>query len=360
MHRPVCARNPSGDRECRGLPAALAEAMSPWVVSGSPVHIWAKQKCHWCWMASAGHKGHQCWERGHRTVPPQPSGRGVLRGCHGAGWLLHPCGMGGLMPLATEGSLGYCPAHPSTSFCRRSRTRGLSNCLIVHSREKLSLSTGAPVQPVACMASRQPHVSCTLAGSVHGQHIPPVSHWRLEHIGIILNEELFNGEAVMASGQGAHWWHGVAVGLRGAGECLLLPLGIHISQLVSCGLAVVVPLWWQQRHLASWAGAERRGLSRGGPAAEPQPWGAVGFHGFSVLALPGHSLASPRSGAHGGLQPCPCPLCLPTAAPGGCRFCVFYPPVPLSPPSWCHSPSTASTRPGAGVGRRKGSLFPLC
>lgn len=359
MHRPVCARNPSGDRECRGLPAALAEAMSPWVVSGSPVHIWAKQKCHWCWTASAGHKGHQCWERGHPTVQPQPLGRGVLRGCHGTGWLLHPCGMGGLMPLATEGSLGYCPAHPSTSFCRRSRTWGLSNCLIVHSREKLSLSTGAPVQPVACMASRQPHVSCTLAGSVHAQHIPPVSHWRLEHIGIILNEELFNGEAVVASGQGAHWWHGAAVGLRGAGECLLLPLGIHISQLVSCGLAVVVPLWWQQRHLASWAGAERRGLSRGGPAVEPQPWGAVGFHGFCVLALPGHSLAAPLGGTRG-LQPCPCPLCLPTAAPGGCRFRVFSPPVPLSPPSWCHSPSTASTRPVAGVGRRKGSLFPLC
>lgn len=98
---------------------------------------------------SAGHKGHQCWERGHPTVLPRPWGRGILRGCHGAGWLLHPCGMGTSMPLAPGDSLGDCPAHPSASFCRRSCKWRLSNCLIVHPREKLSLRAGAPVQPVA-------------------------------------------------------------------------------------------------------------------------------------------------------------------------------------------------------------------
>lgn len=58
---------------------------------------------------------------------------------------------------------------------------------------------------------------------------------------------------------GKQWWHGAA------GECLLLSLGI--SQLASC--ALVVPLWWQQRHLfGSWAGAGHRGVIRGGPAVE--------------------------------------------------------------------------------------------
>lgn len=87
------------------------------------------------------------------------------------------------------------------------------------------------------------------------------------------------------------------------------------------------------------------------------PWG-----GCCVLALPGHSLAAPRSEAHGGVQPCSCPLCnySPLLLPGLQFSRVLPPPVPLSPPSWCHSPSTASTRPVSGLGRRKGSLFPLC
>lgn len=141
-------QDPSGDRGCRGLPAALAEPTNPWLVSVSPGHIWAKQKCHWLRRVKL-QQGPPVLGEG--TSHYAASALGNSERCHGTGWLLHPCGIWGLMPLAPGGSLGYCPAHPSASFCRRSYTWGLSNCLIVHPREKLSLSAGA-----ALWLARQP------------------------------------------------------------------------------------------------------------------------------------------------------------------------------------------------------------
>lgn len=105
-----------------------------------------------------------------------------------------------------------------------------------------------------------------------------------------------------------------------------------------------------------------RGLSKGGPTVEPQPWGAVGFHGVGSVCrpLPGTASQPLARGHTEGFSPVlalsASSLLLPGAAVSPCSPS----PVPHSPPSWCHSPSTASTRPVSGVGRRKGSLFPLC
>lgn len=304
-------QDPSGDREC-----------SPWLVSGSPAHIWANQKCHWLRRVTL----QQNTSAGRGDIPlccPSPR-EGHSEGMPWA-WLAAPSLWdGGSMPLAPGGSPGCCPAQPSVSSCHRSCTWGLSNCLIARPREKLSLRAGAPVQPVVCVAVP---VCPEPSQCVRAQHIPPLRHWRLEHISVILNEELFNGEAAVASGAGGSQVVWGSCGTVRSWAASSAALG-HLSAGFLCsargGASLVasetfVLLSW------SWARSSEQGWPHSAAPALGSygvPWGAIGF---CVLALPRHS---PRSGAHRGIQSCPCPLCLPTCAPGGCSFPVFSLPRP--------------------------------
>lgn len=151
-----------------------------------------------------------------------------------------------------------------------------------------------------------------------------------------------------ARGQGAPGWHGESVGSWGTGECLLLPLSIHISQLASCGLAVVVA------EETRW----HRGLSRGGPRVEPQPWGAVGFRGVGAVCWPFPGTASqPLARRHTGGFSLVLALSaiIPRCCSRGCSFLVFsLPPSRSHRPRGVTAPAPPAPAPCPASGEEKG------
>lgn len=167
------------------------------------------------------------------------------------------------------------------------------------------------------------------------------------HVGIIFNDELFKGKAVVAGVP--HRRYGAAVGQREAGECLLLLFNAHVSQQASCGPAVAVP---SASSIAGHQAQQRALASRLEPSAEVRAGVGVAARapavGCRVLAQGGWSSA-------GGVQPCPWKGKVSAASlvtlPVGSRFHIFSTPsrhrhgVGVAAPARRCQPCTVSTRP---------------
>ena len=101
---------------------------------------------------------------------------GTCRGdARGTSWLLYCCGMGDLCLRPQEGCRGAALLTGVFPFATGAGTWGLSNCLIVRQRGRLSRGAGSLVQPAAARgipaAERLP--ASSLAGSTQPQHVLP-------------------------------------------------------------------------------------------------------------------------------------------------------------------------------------------
>lgn len=125
----------------------------------------------------------------------------------GTSWLLYCCEMGNLHLQPQKGDRGAALLTRVFPFAAGAGTWGLSNCLIVRQRGRLSHGAGPPVQPVAARgipaAERLP--ASSLAGSAHPQHVPPV-HWEPRPSTLQPPAADAQGEENLPKGaSGVHW-----------------------------------------------------------------------------------------------------------------------------------------------------------